>query len=55
MVCLEATGNIERPLVYQLHQASIPVAVVNPRLVRDFARAKNQLAKTDKIDAQIIA
>jgi transposase len=55
LVCLEATGGIERELLSVLHRHDIPVAVVNPRQIRDFARATNQLAKTDKIDAQIIA
>jgi transposase len=53
-VCLEATGNWENRLVACLHKHQIPVSVVNPRLIRDFARAKNQLAKTDEIDARII-
>lgn len=55
LVCLEATGGLERTLVTTLHQQGIPVAVVNPRQIRDFARATNQLAKTDQIDARIIA
>jgi transposase len=54
-VCLEATGGYERPLVERLTAAGYPVSVVNPRQVRDFARAANQLAKTDEIDARIIA
>ncbi len=55
MVCLEATGGLERRLVQTLHDHKIPVAVVNPRQIRDFARATGQLAKTDQIDARIIA
>jgi transposase len=55
LVCLEATGGYERALVDRLHQEQIDVAVVNPRQIRDFARAGNQLAKTDAIDARIIA
>jgi transposase len=55
LVCLEATGGIERTLVETLHENLIPVAIVNPRQIRDFARAANQLAKTDQIDAQVIA
>lgn len=55
LVCLEATGGYERTLVDVLHQHQFVVAVVNPRQVRDFARAGNQLAKTDAIDARIIA
>lgn len=55
LVCLEATGGYERTLVELLHQHHFEVAVVNPRQIRDFARAGNQLAKTDRIDARIIA
>jgi transposase len=54
-ICLEATGGIERRLVAALRQHGCVVAVVNPRQVRDFARALGQLAKTDRIDAQLIA
>lgn len=54
-VCLEATGGLERQLVKCLHDIDVEVAVVNPRQIRDFARACNQLAKTDQIDAKIIA
>lgn len=53
-VCLEATGGYERLLFKTLHQRGIPVSVVNPRQVRDFARARGQLAKTDQIDARVI-
>lgn len=55
IVCLEATGNYQRRLVQLLHQHGYPLAVVNPRLPRDFARSLNRLAKTDRIDAQILA
>lgn len=55
LVCLEASGGWERKLVEALHQRGFPVAVVNPRQVRDFARAQGQLAKTDQIDARMIA
>lgn len=55
LVCLEATGGLERHLVSALHLRGIPVAVVNPRQVRDFARAAGQLAKTDALDALLIA
>lgn len=54
-VCLEATGGWERGLVDALHRHAISVAVVNPRQIRDFARAMNQLAKTDAIDARVIS
>lgn len=54
-VCLEATGGIERRVVAVLREHAFVVSVVNPRCVRDFARALGQLAKTDRIDAQILA
>ena len=52
---LEATGGRVGPTVAALAAAGLPVAVVNPRQVRDFARAVGQLAKTDVLDAQILA
>jgi transposase len=52
---LEATGGREGPAVAALAAAGLPVAVVNPRQVRDFARAIGQLAKTDVLDAQVLA
>lgn len=55
LVVMEATGGYEAMLAAQLHAASLPVAVVNPRRIRDFARANGQLAKTDKLDAVVIA
>lgn len=55
LVVLEATGGYEAAAVAALMAAGLPVVVVNPRQARDFARAKNRLAKTDKIDAQILA
>jgi transposase len=55
LVCLEATGGYERTLVQHLQTQGFPVSVVNPRQIRDFARGLNQLAKTDAIDARIIA
>jgi transposase len=54
-VILEATGGYERPWVAALLDAGIAVAVVNPRRVRDFAKALGYLAKTDRIDASVIA
>lgn len=54
-VVLEATGAYERPLVADLAAAKISVAVVNARCVRDFAKALGVLAKTDRIDAAVIA
>lgn len=54
-VCLEATGHYERPLVEVLREQQMPLSIVNPRQVRDFARASGQLAKTDQLDARVIA
>jgi transposase len=54
-VILEATGGLERPVAAALAAAELPIAVVNPRQARDFARATGRLAKTDRIDAQILA
>ena len=54
-VVLEATGGLEVPLVSALAAAALPVAVVNPRQVRDFAKATGRLAKTDALDAQVLA
>jgi len=55
LIVLEASGALERPLVAYLAEAGLPVVVVNPRQVRDFAKATGKLAKTDKIDAHILA
>lgn len=55
LVVLEATGGYEYAVVVALSAADLAVAVVNPRQVRDFARATGRLAKTDRIDAQILA
>jgi len=55
LVVMEATGGYERVLAGLLAAAGIPLAVVNPRQVRDYAKATNQLAKTDTIDARVIA
>lgn len=54
MICCEATGGYERLLVTELLDAQIPVGVLNPKQVRDFAKSKGILAKTDKIDAGLI-
>ena len=54
LVVMEATGGLEAPLLAALAVA-MPVAVVNPRQVRDFARALGRLAKTDRIDAGVLA
>jgi transposase len=55
LIVLEATGGYENAVVIQLVDAGHVVAVVNPRQVRDFAKALGLLAKTDKIDARVIA
>lgn len=55
LIVLEATGGYEMNIVSLLASAGLPVVVVNPRQVRDFARACGVLAKTDAIDAAIIA
>lgn len=55
LVVVEATGGMESLLVAELALREMPVAVVNPRQVRDFAKAIGVLAKTDKVDAQVLA
>jgi transposase len=55
LVILEATGGFERTVVGALAAQGLPVVVLNPRQVRDFARATGTLAKTDRIDASILA
>src|ERR687889_965132 len=55
LVVLEATGGLEQPAAAALALAGVPVAIVNPRQVRDFAKAVGRLAKTDRIDAAVLA
>lgn len=55
LIVLEATGGWERAVTSALATAGLPVVVVNPRQVRDFARATGQLAKTDALDARALA
>ena len=55
LVVCEATGGFERAAIAALAAAGLPVVVANPRQVRDFARATGQLAKTDQLDAGILA
>jgi transposase len=55
LVVMEATGGFEAALASELCAAGIAVAVVNPKKVRDFARATGVLAKTDRLDAQVLA
>jgi transposase len=54
-IVVEATGGYEEALVLALFEAGLPVALVSPQRVRQYARAKGRLAKTDQIDAQILA
>jgi transposase len=55
IVVLEATGGIELPAVASLGAAGVPVAVINPRQARDFGKATGKLAKTDALDAKVLA
>jgi transposase len=55
LIVLEATGGLEIPITAALHAAGLPVVVINPRQVRDFAKATGQLAKTDQLDARVLA
>lgn len=55
LVVLEATGGLEVSAARALHKAGIAVAVVNPRQIRDFAKASGVLAKTDRLDAEVLA
>ena len=55
LIVVEASGGFEQTMVTELAAASLPIVVVNPTRVRNFARAKGQLAKTDPIDARMIA
>ncbi len=55
LIVLEATGGLELAVTAALASAGCPVAVVNPRQVRDFAKATGELAKTDRIDASMLA
>jgi transposase len=55
LIVLEATGGYHRAVVVALAAAALPLVVVNPRQVRDFAKATGQLAKTDALDARAVA
>lgn len=55
IIVIEATGGYERGVIAAMGAAELPVVVVNPRQVRDFARATGKLAKTDSIDARVLA
>ena len=55
IVLLEATGGYEIPVAYALYEAGLPVVIMNPKALRHFAKAIGRLAKTDKLDAQVLA
>jgi len=55
LLVLEATGGYERPTLFALQDAGLAVSLVNPRQVRDFAKGLGQLAKTDALDAAVLA
>jgi transposase len=55
LIVLEATGGLETAVAGVLAEAELPVVVVNPRQVRDFAKAIGRLAKTDRVDAEVLA
>jgi len=55
LIVAESTGGLETPLVAELYAAGLPVAVVHPGRVREFARSLGQLAKTDRLDARLLA
>ena len=55
LIVLEATGGLQNLVAGMLVAEGFPIAVINPRQIRDFAKASGKLAKTDRIDAKIIA
>jgi transposase len=55
LIVFESTGGLERPLMGELAKAHLPFALVHPSRVRDFARSIGRLAKTDKLDARVLA
>src|SRR5262249_43582807 len=55
LIVLEATGGVETNLLVALAAAGLPAVAINPRQARDFARALGKLAKTDKLDATVLA
>jgi transposase len=55
VVVMESTGGMEVPLALEMDEAGVPYRIVNPRQVRDFAKAIGRLAKTDRIDAAVLA
>ena len=55
LIVMEATGGLEKPVSEALYKAGLAVAIVNPRRIRDFGRSMGILAKTDKLDAKVMA
>jgi transposase len=55
IVVLEATGGYEIPVAYAMSEASLPVTIMNPKVLRHFAKSTGKLAKTDKLDARVLA
>ena len=55
LIVIEATGGLEKPAVAAMNTAGLPIVVINPRQVRHFAKALGQLAKTDRLDARVLA
>ena len=55
LIVMEATGGLEIRIATELASKGLPVAVINPRQARDFAKATGQLAKTDQVDAAVLA
>jgi transposase len=55
LIAIESTGGLERPVLAELDRMGLPVALVNPKRVREFAKAIGVWAKTDKLDARLLA
>ena len=55
LIIIESTGGMERGVAHKLQKEEFKVAVINPKRARDFAKASGRLAKTDKIDAEVLA
>ncbi|NJO78780.1 MAG: IS110 family transposase [Cyanobacteria bacterium RM1_2_2] len=55
LVVLESPGGMERGIVQPLQRQGLPVALINPKRAQDFAKASGRLAKTDRIDAAVLA
>ena len=54
-VVMEATGGYEIPVAYAMSEANLPVVIMNPKVIRHFAKSTGKLAKTDKLDARVLA